>query len=58
MFVPGRSLTKAREIAQLNADRTQSPRYIFTDTNGNIRIEMLPPKIEYEMIEPKMENEA
>ena len=33
------NMTKAREIAQANADWTGEPWVIFTDCSGNVRVE-------------------
>ena len=56
MIVPGRSLTKAREIAQANADRTKEPWVIFFDTSGNLRIERRrlgpDPRVVFETVTP------
>ena len=50
----GKSYEKAVRWAQANADRTGTPRYIFHDTSGNIRIERSPPKnVVCDVVKPK-----
>jgi hypothetical protein len=54
----GKSYTKAKAQAQSNANRTSTPRFIFLDTGGNMRIETAPPSQVsggYETIQPRKE---
>ncbi len=51
-----RNMKQAREQAKANANLDGKPRYIITDTSGNIRVEKQPPAyVEWEEVRPNID---